>query len=143
MRCPRIHQIPNPPNSIQTQIATRTGKKTYPLLQDYQRLEVWIRCSLNIVGVQCMLDIMQTILVAVRVHQLLVSRQAFLFLQQRAFSPRLGLNVVIVCTETCTCASQYDPYNIRRTRRLTIPRPTVAIRGISLKWDMSANHGTY
>lgn len=79
-------------------------KKIHSLPQDYQHLEIRIRCSL-VVGVKCLLDIMQTVLVAVCVHQLLVSRHAFFFLQHRLFLTRLGCGVIVVCAETCTCQS--------------------------------------
>jgi hypothetical protein len=70
----QILRTPIKRKSQAEQLKKQKRKRTkHPLLQDYQHLEIWIRCSLNIVGVKCMLDITQTILVAVRVHQLLVS----------------------------------------------------------------------
>ncbi len=110
------HQIPNPPNSIQTQIASRAAKKhtktkrknKHPLLQDYQHLEIWIRCSLNIVGAAHVGHHADE-LVAVRVHQQLVSRQALLFLQQ-SVPAATGPQRSNCMHRTRTRSSQYYPY---------------------------------
>jgi hypothetical protein len=61
------------------------------------------------IHVQGLLNIMQTLLVAISVHQLSILRQALLFFSDGEFAASLCLCVVVVCAETETdCCDDGD-----------------------------------
>jgi hypothetical protein len=103
---PVCRRKPAKPKLRNTQKVQQMKIQTALSLRDCQHPKVENPAPLlSVVGVEGMLDIMKTVLVAVCIHKLLISSHAFLFLRLGVFSARLGFDVVVVGAEPCTCVS--------------------------------------
>lgn len=58
--------------------------------------------SPNLIGIKCLLDIMQRFLVPIRIHQLLVPRESLLFFEDEGLAAGLRFGVVVVRAEACS-----------------------------------------
>lgn len=58
--------------------------------------------SPDLICIKCLLDILQRFLIPIRIHQLLVPRESFLFFEDKGLAAGLRFGVVVVRAEACS-----------------------------------------